>query len=81
MKKILKRHKKIDVFMHDSLHTYSHMMAEFKIAWPQIKKEGFLISDDVAFNDSFLEFAKKVKKVPIIISRGAGLGFFGVLRK
>ena len=36
----------IDVFIHDSLHTYEHMTWEFETAWPYIREGGFLWSDD-----------------------------------
>jgi len=51
----------IDVFFHDSLHTYEHMMFEFKTALPKIDKGGYLISDDIHLNNSFIDFCKAVK--------------------
>ena len=80
-KNILKDLKFIDIFIHDSLHTYSHMMGEYTIAWPYINKGGFLTSDDVGLNDAFLDFANKVKRTPIIISKGNNLGHYGLIKK
>lgn len=37
----------IDIFFHDSLHTYEHMSREFEIVWPHIKGGGFLLTDDI----------------------------------
>lgn len=50
----------IDVFMHDSEHSYEHMMFEFETAYPHLRKGAILLSDDVSWNDSFRDFAKKV---------------------
>lgn len=45
---MLKRLGSIDIFWHDSLHTYEHMMFEFQTSWKFIKNGGILISDDIA---------------------------------
>jgi hypothetical protein len=63
----------IDVFFYDSLHTYEHMMFEFKTAWPKIKKNGILISDDIHLNNSFIDFCKAVKCKPVILSANLGI--------
>jgi predicted O-methyltransferase YrrM len=60
--KLLKELKQIDIFFHDSLHTYDHMMFEFKTAWPHIKEKGILISDDIYWNNAFFDFAEKIKQ-------------------
>ncbi|MBI4397743.1 MAG: class I SAM-dependent methyltransferase [Candidatus Omnitrophica bacterium] len=39
--------KRVDIFFHDSLHSYDHMMREFAHAWPWIPKNGFIFSDDI----------------------------------
>lgn len=51
----------IDVFYHDSLHTYEHMMFEFKTAWRKLIKGGLLISDNIDLNNAFIDFCKEVK--------------------
>jgi len=72
--------KHFDIFMHDSSHTYKHMMKEYQIAWPHLKNGGFLISDDVSQNDAFLEFSDKVEKKSIIVRKDDG-GHFGIIKK
>lgn len=47
----------IDVFIHDSLHTYKHMKWESETAWAHIKPGGVLISNDVSNKRAFEEFA------------------------
>ena len=48
----------IDVFFHDSLHTYEHMKFEFEAAWPHIRRGGLLISDDCTWNPAWEEFCR-----------------------
>lgn len=57
--KLMKRLNTIDLFLHDSEHTYKTMMFEYKTAWPFIKKGGYLLSDDVNFTDAFEKFSKR----------------------
>jgi hypothetical protein len=38
---------KIDVFLHDSLHTLDHMLFEFETVWPHLGSGGLLASDDL----------------------------------
>lgn len=49
----------IDLFVHDSLHTYANMANELRIAWPAIRAGGVLIADDVEGNSAFLELSKR----------------------
>ncbi len=37
----------VDLFYHDSLHTYDHMFWEFGTALPYLSPRGLLASDDV----------------------------------
>jgi len=60
--KLLSSLKSIDMFLHDSKHTYEHMMWEFENIWPNLNEEGVLVSDDTNWNTSFIDFAKKMGK-------------------
>jgi predicted O-methyltransferase YrrM len=62
-----------DFFLHDSLHTYDHMMAEYKIAWPHLSSGGLLVSDDTGENEAFIHFCQSVKKSPSWAERGHGI--------
>jgi predicted O-methyltransferase YrrM len=57
--KAVRRLPEIDVFLHDSEHTREHMMFEFETAFPQIRRGGVLLSDDVELNTAFTDFCKK----------------------
>jgi len=50
----------IDIFLHDSDHSYHNMTAEFEVAWQRLRPGGFLISDDCnnAALDDFLNPAE-----------------------
>jgi predicted O-methyltransferase YrrM len=56
---LLKKLGQIDVFFHDSEHTYDAMMFEYETVWPYIRKGGLLISDDATWNEAFADFAKR----------------------
>ncbi len=62
----------VDVFIHDSLHTYEHLKFEFEQAYPHIRPGGLLISDDALWNSSFPEFAQQVRAPLARILRGVG---------
>lgn len=53
---LLKELKTVDMFLHDSLHTYDHMMFEFRAAWPHLRGGGLFLSHDVGSNDAFFRF-------------------------
>jgi predicted O-methyltransferase YrrM len=66
----------LDLFTHDSLHTYEHMKFEFEEAFPLLRPGGILIADDALWNQAFWDFAR-AKMVPYAqILHGVG-----VLRK
>jgi predicted O-methyltransferase YrrM len=46
----------IDMFLHDSSHSYRHMLWEFRQFWPRLRDGGLLLSHDVQMNAAFLEF-------------------------
>ncbi len=47
---------RISMFIHDSLHTYDHMMAEFDLGYDALQGGGLLISDDVDYNSAWVDF-------------------------
>lgn len=53
----------IDLFNHDSLHLYSHMLWEYGRAWKHIRPGGLLTSHDVLLNPAFSRFAGSEKEV------------------
>jgi len=47
---------KIDMFLHDSGHSYPHMLWEFRAFWPRLREGGLLVSHDVHMNAAFAKF-------------------------
>jgi predicted O-methyltransferase YrrM len=60
----------VDMFFHDSDHTYEHMMWEFTTVWPYLAADGLLVSDDISWNSSIRDFARGVRR-PLVILRGS----------
>lgn len=59
---LLAKLKKIDIFIHDSMHTDEYMMWEYETSWKTLNKGGLLCSDDIHIGSSFWQFTKQVKK-------------------
>jgi predicted O-methyltransferase YrrM len=57
---ILHRLGSIDVFLHDSDHSYEHMMFEMALTWPYLRPGGWLLCDNVEQNEAFFEFVRGV---------------------
>lgn len=56
---LLKKLGSIDIFIHDSEHTYDNMMFEYETTSRYIRKGGILFSDDITWNNSFDDFISK----------------------
>ena len=82
LEKIFQSIEKADIFLHDSLHTYKNMLLEFQTAWPFIKNNGFLLSDDIDDNNAFLEFYLANEGHPILLKNTKNMETtLGILRK
>lgn len=68
MKKLFKKNKHIDFFIHDSDHSYLNQKTEYEIALRTLNIGGILISDDVK-NDAFQEVAHAFKQTPIYVNQ------------
>jgi len=49
----------IDVFLHDSEHSYENMIFEFRAAFSHLKPGGVLLSDDTTWNSAFSDFVSE----------------------
>ncbi len=66
----------IDLFYHDSDHTYDHMMFEFREAKRKLRPGGLVVGDDISWNASLWDFADEYG-VPSFNFKGAvGVAFF-----
>ena len=61
LRPLLSRLGEVDIFLHDSQHTYDTMKFEYECAWDFMKKSGFLLSDDVLLTNVFKEFSQDKK--------------------
>ena len=70
---VLSGAKEIDMFLHDSEHTFDHMTWEFETAWPYIKSGGVLACDNADWGASaFYKFcASRVRRPGWITPDGA----------
>ncbi|MBH64899.1 MAG: hypothetical protein CL784_00055 [Chloroflexi bacterium] len=66
--KVLDELRQIDIFQHDSRHSYSNQKREYEVAWPHIRSGGILVSDDVS-NDALHDVCKTFDAEPTIIKQ------------
>ena len=64
---LLDRVRPIDLFLHDSEHTYECMRFEFEHAFAALRQGGVLAADDVNANPAFAEFARERNAEPIAL--------------
>jgi predicted O-methyltransferase YrrM len=57
---LLKTLGPIDIFFHDSEHTYDNMVWEFQTVWPGLKPGGKLLAHNVDKNTAFADFEQTV---------------------
>ena len=50
--------RQIDIFIHDSEHSFEAMMIEFSLAWKHLRTGGLLLADNVDFSPAFDVFAE-----------------------
>jgi predicted O-methyltransferase YrrM len=55
--KLVDRLDSIDMFYHDSDHSYNHMIFEFKEAKRKLTPGGLMIGDDISWNASLWDYA------------------------
>lgn len=69
----------IDLFLHDSRHTYRWQLMEYRAAWSSMPPGAILASDDIDDSFAFLDFARTARTAPMILVGARKV--FGVLRK
>jgi predicted O-methyltransferase YrrM len=69
---LLSRLGTVDVFIHDSLHTYEHVSWELETAYSAVPSRGLLICDDALWNNAFNDFARKFAEPSAGVLRGVG---------
>jgi predicted O-methyltransferase YrrM len=67
---LLNAEKTIDIFFHDSDHSYEHMNFEFETSLPYIKQGGLILSDDVHKNEAFSEIVNSKGLTALQFNKG-----------
>ena len=75
---LLKKLQNIDIFFHDSMHTYHHMMFEYTTSWDFINKNGLMLSDDIVVmngkgHSPFVDFADSQQKEIVVYNVLGGI--------
>jgi predicted O-methyltransferase YrrM len=63
----------IDLFLHDSEHTYENMLFEFRTVYPKLREGGVLLADNVDWNSAFFDFARSVDRKPTVFYNFGGM--------
>lgn len=58
---LLRDLERVDLFYHDSEHSYKNMMFEFNTVWKYLKPKSQLLADDITENSAFKEFVERKK--------------------
>jgi Methyltransferase domain len=69
---LLSQLQRVNVFIHDSLHTQEHMLWEFRTAYPYLRAGDLLFADDALWNNAFNDFARMNDETDARILRGVG---------
>ena len=77
--KLVDSFNSIDIFIHDSDHSYKAQMREYRKAYGKIGDGGILASDDVDFSYAFVDFCSKTQIKPLFLVTSAKV--FGLTRK
>ena len=57
----------LDLFVHDSDHTYGWQMFEFRVARKALGPEGVLLSDDIDHSLAFVDFCHEIDRKPVLL--------------
>lgn len=74
--KLIERLPSVDMFYHDSDHTYDHMMFEFTEAKKKLTSGGLMVGDDISWNASLWDFDDQYGVPGYNYKTTVGVGFF-----
>lgn len=67
-----REYPKIDIFFHDSLHTFEYQYFEYATAWPHLSEGGILLSDDIFWSPAFHKICKEKHRTYVRLGSGFG---------
>lgn len=76
---VLEELGEIDIFQHDSRHSYNNQLREYRTAWQFIRSGGILVSDDIG-NDALYDVSLSWGREPTIIGQSKDSPI-GLIRK
>ena len=81
LKPLLNRLKCVDVFFHDSEHSYINMMREFETVHMKMTENSCILSDDASANSSIADFAisHKIEKENVVFLRSMESDLAGII--
>jgi predicted O-methyltransferase YrrM len=65
--RLLRETRRVDLFVHDSLHTRRNMRREFDTVWPLLRNGAVLLADDVERNRAFGELLQKSPALWLVV--------------
>lgn len=71
---LLTRLEQVDLFYHDSDHSYGHMMWELATVWPRLGPGALAVADDISWSTAFWDFAKQWRRRPVIHRKTPNVG-------
>ena len=74
---LLRDLNRIDLFLHDSLHTDANMRFEFDMVWPRLRRGGAVIADDVELNGAFNSLRQRARQW-VAIRQATKSSLFGI---
>lgn len=74
--RLMQELREVNIFLHDSDHTYANVSREFRTAWPHLPGGSLLIADD-CFNSAVDKFSALHRARPVFLAYGRNqMGFF-----
>lgn len=72
--RLLPRIQPIDLFIHDSSHTYRNTLFELTCAWSALAADGILLADDVDTSSALRDFESRFRPSEVIVGEHASKG-------
>ena len=60
--------EEIDLFIHDSEHTFKHVISEINSVWNKLSDKGILIVDDIDWSNGFFKFIVEHQLYPLLLT-------------
>jgi predicted O-methyltransferase YrrM len=70
---LLEKLEEIDIFLHDSDHSYRNMRWEFETAWARLRAGGLLLSHNIDSNSAFADFGRSISITGFSLNEMGGI--------